>query len=106
MKKILIITAFLLLGIAPGLRAASFFDEEKKDAASNVVMDVETDRQVTVEENRKFVQSQPNYVKTKLKEFDDKLAKMNSRIKRLESEVKVLSENGSSRFRVGKFQSF
>lgn len=91
MKRILILSAVLFLGAASGLNAGSLFDEEKKDAASNVVMDVEKDRPVTVEENRRFVQSQPNYVKSKLKEFDDKLSKMNSRLEKLESEVKVLS---------------
>ena len=80
------------MGFVPVLNAASLFDEEKKDAAASVVMDVEKDRPVTVEKNRKFVQSQPNYVKSKLKEFDDKLVKMGSRLEKLESEVKTLSE--------------
>jgi len=92
MQTSLILLAVIFMGFVPVLNAASLFDEEKKDAASNVVMDVEKDRPVTVEENRKFVQSQPNYVKSKLKEFDDKLVKMGSRIEKLESEVKTLSE--------------
>jgi len=92
MQTSLILLAVIFIGFVPVLNAASLFDEEKKDAASSVVMDVEKDRPVTVEENRKFVQSQPNYVKSKLKEFDDKLVKMGSRLEKLESEVKTLSE--------------
>ena len=92
MQTSLILLAVIFIGFVPVLNAASLFDEEKKDAAASVVMDVEKDRPVTVEKNRKFVQSQPNYVKSKLKEFDDKLVKMGSRIEKLESEVKTLSE--------------
>ena len=92
MQTSLILLAVIFIGFVPVLNAASLFDEEKKDAAASVVMDVEKDRPVTVEENRKFVQSQPNYVKSKLKEFDDKLVKMGSRLEKLESEVKTLSE--------------
>jgi len=92
MQTSLILLAVIFIGFVPVLNAASLFDEEKKDAAASVVMDVEKDRPVTVEKNRKFVQSQPNYVKSKLKEFDDKLVKMGSRLEKLESEVKTLSE--------------
>ena len=81
----------IFLGLAPLVRAESLFEEKKKDAASSVVIDVEDDRSITATENRKFVQSQPDYVKIKLKEFDKKLAIMNERIEKLEAEIKDLT---------------
>ncbi|GEM_PF-1809187 len=94
MRRIFILFALSLLSMAPRLQAASLFEEKKKDAASNVVIDVEQDRPITSQGNRKFVQSDPDYVKTKLKEFDERLTKMNARIEKLEAEVKDLTGKG------------
>lgn len=92
--RLLVLLVFTLVSAGPGagVQAKSLFEEEEKDAESALTVDVEGDRSVRVEENRRFVQSQKEYLLAKIKKLEEALALLAERQNALEAELKALKE--------------
>lgn len=69
---------------------ASLFDEQDKDAESQLVMGVAKDRKVTKVENVRNIELAEDYLLQKMDRLDRKLRRMGKRVEKLESEVKEL----------------
>lgn len=77
----------------PALAAdSSMFEENDKDAESTLVLEVDKDRAVRSEENRKFVESSHQYLKRRIAKLEEELAKTSSRLDSLEAALKSLLE--------------
>lgn len=88
---IFFLASFFFIALVPAVRAEdSLFDEKKKDAASSLKVEIENDRPVRTDENRRYVQPSRNYTAEKVLSLDDKFEKLSKRMDSLEREFSEL----------------
>jgi len=67
--------------------AESLFDEKTKDAASSVVVQVQEDRPVRQEENRRYIEHSRDYLGEKIAGIERKMEEFSKRLESLESKT-------------------
>jgi len=81
---------FFIASAQPALAEDSLFDEKKKDAASSLKVEIENDRPVRTDENRRYVQPSRNYTAEKVLSLEDQFGKLSKRMDSLEREFAEL----------------
>ncbi|HNV85991.1 MAG TPA: hypothetical protein PKL97_03380 [Candidatus Omnitrophota bacterium] len=86
MKSLIGLCVFPMILLSAGsAQCESLFDEKTKDAASSVVVQVEEDRPVREEENRRYIEHSRDYLGDKLKAIEEKLEEFSKRLEALEN---------------------